>query len=126
MPHKLTESSSNPQMSFLYKLGVYVIPTWRSILYFTMSSLNNDTKPVTDAVDGGLEQAFASMSLSQVEDLQCQEQKRLLDVIDSLRDLGIEDLQTKIPQLIVCGGQSTGKSSVLVSDSCGTVASSYD
>jgi hypothetical protein len=40
------------------------------------------------------------------------EQSKLLDKIDELRDLGVSGL-VQLPQLIVCGSQSSGKSSVL-------------
>jgi GTPase SAR1 family protein len=41
-----------------------------------------------------------------------QEQSKLLDKIDELRTIGVGDL-VELPQLIVCGNQSSGKSSVL-------------
>ncbi|RHZ43794.1 putative dynamin GTPase [Aspergillus thermomutatus] len=41
-----------------------------------------------------------------------QEQSRLLDKIDELRTIGVGGL-VELPQLIVCGNQSSGKSSVL-------------
>ena len=47
-----------------------------------------------------------------LQDLQTQEQIRLLDVIDALRAEGLSEY-TALPQLIVCGDQSSGKSSVL-------------
>jgi GTP-binding protein EngB required for normal cell division len=43
---------------------------------------------------------------------QTAEQMELLDVVDSLRAHGLGEL-TELPQLIVCGDQSSGKSSVL-------------
>lgn len=45
------------------------------------------------------------------EQLQSSEQRRLIDTIDELRSEGISDIN--LPQLIVCGDQSSGKSSVL-------------
>lgn len=44
--------------------------------------------------------------------LQTQQHDELLDLIDTLRSLGITDY-IDLPQLIVCGDQSAGKSSVL-------------
>jgi len=40
------------------------------------------------------------------------EEVELLDVIDNLRSLGLRE-QLSLPQLIVCGNQSSGKNSVL-------------
>lgn len=49
---------------------------------------------------------------AKLEDLQTQGQIELLDVIDALRAEGLSEY-TALPQLIVCGEQSSGKSSVL-------------
>ena len=49
---------------------------------------------------------------AKLEHLQTQEQIKLLDVIDALRAEGLSEY-TALPQLIVCGDQSSGKSSVL-------------
>ncbi|KAL9613031.1 MAG: hypothetical protein Q9167_002421 [Letrouitia subvulpina] len=49
---------------------------------------------------------------TKLEHLQTQEQMKLLDVIDALRAEGLSEY-TALPQLIVCGDQSSGKSSVL-------------
>lgn len=51
--------------------------------------------------------------LGPVQELQSEQQRKLLDAIDTLRSTGL-GRYTDLPQLIVCGGQSTGKSSVLV------------
>ncbi|KAL9002660.1 MAG: hypothetical protein Q9188_004427 [Gyalolechia gomerana] len=49
---------------------------------------------------------------AKLEHLQTREQIKLLDVIDALRAEGLSEY-TALPQLIVCGDQSSGKSSVL-------------
>ncbi|KAK3173245.1 hypothetical protein OEA41_006574 [Lepraria neglecta] len=49
---------------------------------------------------------------AKLEHLQTREQMKLLDVIDALRAEGLSEY-TALPQLIVCGDQSSGKSSVL-------------
>ncbi|KAF2707539.1 hypothetical protein K504DRAFT_383111 [Pleomassaria siparia CBS 279.74] len=48
-----------------------------------------------------------------IEQLQSVEQVSLLDAIDKLRYQGIGQYDIGLPQLIVCGDQSSGKSSVL-------------
>lgn len=52
------------------------------------------------------------LRLPSLEKLQSSEQMELLDVVDSLRACGLSDI-VNLPQLIVCGDQSSGKSSVL-------------
>jgi ABC-type uncharacterized transport system fused permease/ATPase subunit len=49
---------------------------------------------------------------STVSQLQSQEQAGLLDAIDQLRRENI-DAEIGIPQIVVCGDQSSGKSSLL-------------
>jgi GTP1/Obg family GTP-binding protein len=44
--------------------------------------------------------------------LQSAEEKRLFDIVDKLRELDVNH-ELSLPQLVVCGSQSTGKSSVL-------------
>lgn len=53
-----------------------------------------------------------SMELPSTQALQTTEQMELLDVIDSLRAQCVDEV-TALPQLIVCGDQCSGKSSVL-------------
>ena len=50
--------------------------------------------------------------LSIPHELQSSEQKRLLDTVDALRAYNVGDF-AELPQIIVCGIQSSGKSSVL-------------
>lgn len=46
--------------------------------------------------------------------LQMQEEEaRILTLMDQLRDLGMEGIDTELPQVMVCGAQSSGKSSVM-------------
>jgi GTPase SAR1 family protein len=52
------------------------------------------------------------LKLPSLQRLQSAEQIELLDVVDSLRACGLSEI-VALPQLIVCGDQSSGKSSVL-------------
>ncbi len=52
------------------------------------------------------------LGLSSLQTLQSADQMELLDVVDSLRACGLSEI-VALPQLIVCGDQSSGKSSVL-------------
>ena len=52
------------------------------------------------------------LGLPSLQKLQSAEQMKLLDVVDSLRACGLSEI-VALPQLIVCGDQSSGKSSVL-------------
>ncbi|MCJ1251700.1 hypothetical protein MMC30_008935 [Trapelia coarctata] len=54
----------------------------------------------------------SGMELPSLRGLQTTEQMQLLDIVDSLRAQGLSEF-TALPQLIVCGDQSSGKSSVL-------------
>jgi GTP1/Obg family GTP-binding protein len=45
-------------------------------------------------------------------EIQSSDERRLLDVVDKLRRTGLNGT-IELPQLVVCGDQSSGKSSVL-------------
>jgi GTPase SAR1 family protein len=53
-----------------------------------------------------------SLELPSLQKLQSAEQLELFDVVDTLRARGLSEI-VALPQLIVCGDQSSGKSSVL-------------
>src|SRR5262245_1763379 len=57
--------------------------------------------------------ASSSTSVDSLDQLQSPEQTQLLDAIDKLRNQGLGQYNISLPQLIVCGDQSSGKSSVL-------------
>lgn len=48
---------------------------------------------------------------SSLEDFQGDEQRRVLDTVAQIRKCGLESILS-LPQIVVCGDQSTGKSSV--------------
>ena len=56
--------------------------------------------------------ASNNIQLPSLQELQSAEQIELLDVVDSLRAQGLSEF-TALPQWIVCGDQSSGKSSLL-------------
>jgi GTPase SAR1 family protein len=51
-------------------------------------------------------------STSSLDALQNDEQRKVLNIVDSLRQCGLDGILS-LPQLVVCGDQSSGKSSVL-------------
>jgi GTPase SAR1 family protein len=53
-----------------------------------------------------------NLELPSAQALQSSEQMKLLDAVDALRAHGLDEI-TALPQLVVCGDQSSGKSSVL-------------
>ncbi|KAI9768061.1 MAG: hypothetical protein M1840_005095 [Geoglossum simile] len=53
-----------------------------------------------------------TVSTSSLDALQSAEQRGVLNIVDSLRQCGLDGI-VSLPQLVVCGDQSSGKSSVL-------------
>lgn len=53
-----------------------------------------------------------SLNTTSLEALQAMDQRKIMDVIDKLRRTGLDSI-LGLPQLVVCGDQSSGKSSVL-------------
>ncbi|KAF2098337.1 hypothetical protein NA57DRAFT_66664 [Rhizodiscina lignyota] len=73
-----------------------------------MTDANNEAahKPEIRNVDGKL---LSNVSL---EALQGTEQRKIMDIVDKLRRTGLSTV-LELPQIVVCGDQSSGKSSVL-------------
>jgi hypothetical protein len=71
---------------------------------------SRSNSPISEAVrDQPNEDLTLTASL---EDLQTDEQRRILDTVAQVRKCGLESILS-LPQLVVCGDQSAGKSSVL-------------
>ena len=71
-----------------------------------MSVVDSLTEPENDSPLQALE------TTSSLEGLQSAEQRSVLNIVDQLRQYGLESTLS-LPQLVVCGDQSAGKSSVL-------------
>jgi hypothetical protein len=72
------------------------------------------TNPFGDA-NGHLVNGYAqapARTTGGLRSLQSAEEKRLFDIVDKLRELDVNH-ELSLPQLVVCGSQSSGKSSVL-------------
>jgi hypothetical protein len=53
-----------------------------------------------------------SVTTSSLQALQSTDQRKVMDIVDKLRRAGLSGI-VELPQLVVCGDQSSGKSSVL-------------
>lgn len=84
------------------------------------NAFNFINKPSEDNFDDTNDNSTAGTSpvieemniTSSLEDLQTDEQRRVLDTVAQVRKCGLESILS-LPQLVVCGDQSAGKSSVL-------------
>jgi hypothetical protein len=53
-----------------------------------------------------------AVTTSSLKALQSADQRKVMDIVDKLRRTGLSGI-VELPQLVVCGDQSSGKSSVL-------------
>ncbi|KXT17035.1 hypothetical protein AC579_4352 [Pseudocercospora musae] len=60
----------------------------------------------------GVDEVTDMMASASLDHLQSEEYRRILDMVDRLRTCGLDSI-LPLPQLVVCGDQSAGKSSVL-------------
>lgn len=73
-------------------------------------AMPNDTlhKPASEDVD----EVAEMLATASLDGLQSKEYRQILDMVDRLRTCGLGSI-LPLPQLVVCGNQSSGKSSVL-------------
>lgn len=81
------------------------------------TSTDTQTKPLSFTGDSELSAPLATIDPEQLttdslKKLQSTDERQLLDVVDRLRRTGLNGT-IELPQLVVCGDQSSGKSSVL-------------
>jgi hypothetical protein len=89
-------------------------------LYFiehfsTINPLFTSSMSLSSASDSFSKTPYTDIELSTtaaLDDLQTDEQRRILDTVAQLRKCGLDSILS-LPQLVVCGDQSAGKSSVL-------------
>jgi GTP-binding protein EngB required for normal cell division len=89
-----------------------IAPDWASPeqLLHTIMSTDSHIVPVTEKPVEPSSRLFGQEAVSQ---LTSYEQRDLLDAVDKLRRANISGKDFGIPQVVVCGDQSAGKSSVL-------------
>lgn len=76
--------------------------------------LNSPTSPLFyEATSPTVTMVHQAFELDPLEQLQTPQQVELLDKIDELRSQGLGHYGISLPQLVVCGDQSSGKSSLL-------------
>jgi hypothetical protein len=76
-----------------------------------MTPIEDDTptSPTEPPTPLGMDDLHITSSL---KDLQTDEQRKVLDIVTQVRKCGLDRI-LELPQLVVCGDQSAGKSSVL-------------
>jgi hypothetical protein len=52
------------------------------------------------------------LNTASLQGLQSKDERKVMDIVDKLRNIGLNG-ELELPQLVVCGDQSSGKSSVL-------------
>jgi hypothetical protein len=72
----------------------------------TLSDSDTDTLQPLTPVDPD------AVTTSSLQALQSADQRKVMDIVDKLRRTGLSGI-VELPQLVVCGDQSSGKSSVL-------------
>jgi len=72
--------------------------------YVALDEEDKPTPPVPSS--------HVDLTTDSLKSLQSQDERKLLDVVDKLRRTGLNGT-IELPQLVVCGDQSSGKSSVL-------------
>jgi len=81
-------------------------------LNYSPTLLPLDRQNSTATLDSLPGEQHIPISTSSLDALQSDEQRQVLNIIDSLRQCGLEGI-VSLPQLVVCGDQSSRKSSVL-------------
>jgi hypothetical protein len=77
-----------------------------------VSMLPPELQNSTAIPDSPLSEQHIPISTSSLDALQSDEQRQVLNIVDSLRQCGLEGI-VSLRQLVVCGDQLSGKSSVL-------------